>query len=215
MTITNEALFIVQSTTVIVTSLCMRQLGSQAMVSWLCLQAILANLLVLKTVRLFGLVVTVSDAFMIGSLFTLNLLREDYGAQTARGAIQTSFVLLLSTTALLYCHCAFIAASGDQMGAIYTTLLQHIIPIMAWSALIFTLTQAIDTVIFELLKRTYPSHHLAWRILLSIAVTQVIDTGMFTLFALDGWIAEFWDVFIWSYAIKVGMTIMISFSAFF
>ena len=213
MLLTNEALLCAQTIIVMTTTIAMRRLGSHALVSWLCLQAVLANLLVLKAVRLFGLEVTASDAFMIGSLYTLNLLREDYGARSARNAVRTSFSLLLSTLLIFACHCAFIASDGDQMGPVYDQLLGNIVPIMAWSGIVFTITQVIDTVLFGILKYSMPKQHLAWRLFLSIAVTQVIDTALFTALALDGWMSQFWDVFIWSYAIKVGMTLCLSATA--
>lgn len=213
MQVTNEVLLCAQTLVVMTTTLVMRRLGSHALVSWLCLQAILANLLVLKAVRLFGLEVTASDAFMIGSLCTLNLLREDCGAESARNAVRTSFCLLFSTLVIFACHCAFTASSGDQMGPVYDQLLSNIVPIMAWSGIVFTITQLIDTALFGVLKYTLPNQHLAWRLFLSIAVTQVVDTALFTAVALDGWLPQFWEVFIWSYAIKVGMTICLSASA--
>ncbi len=208
----NEVYFIIQIMTVLITSLITRQLGSQAMVSWLCLQSILANLLVLKMISLFGLEVTGSDAFMIGSLYTLNLIREDHGATQAKKAVMSSLLLMASTAGIFSLHCAFQPVTSDQIAPIYHTLLSGVIPVMGWSGIIFLPAQVIDYSLFSMLKRIIPNHQLAWRLFLSIAITQVADTALFTYWALDGWCSQFWDVFFWSYAIKAMITVTLSLS---
>ena len=209
----NEAYFIIQITTVLITSVITRRLGSQAMVSWLCLQSILANLLVLKMIYLFGLEVTGSDAFMIGSLYTLNLIREDHGATEAKKAVMTSLLLMASTAGIFSIHCAFQSVASDQIAPVYHTLLSGVIPVMGWSGIIFLLAQVIDYSLFSMLKRIMPNHQLAWRLFLSIAITQVADTALFTYWALDGWCSQFWDVLFWGYAIKVVITVVLSMGA--
>ena len=58
--------------------------GRVVLVAAICLQEVLANLFVLKQVTLFGLEVTCSDAYAIGSIIGLNLLQEFYGKERAR-----------------------------------------------------------------------------------------------------------------------------------
>ena len=213
MIITNEAIFALQIGTIIITSTMMRHLGAPALTSWLCLQSILANLLVLKLVRLFGLEVTVADGFIIGSLYALNMLREDFGRPAARLAMGTAFLLTLSVMTLLTIHGMFEPSLLDPMSGTYQILLDGVIPIMRWSCGIFLCTQCQDYLVFGLLRRYAPEAHVAWRVFISIASTQIVDTALFTYWALGGWVTQFWDVFIWSYLIKVMITLALSISA--
>ena len=206
-------MFIGQIMVVSAVSILCRALGSQALVSWLCIQSILANLLVLKMVNLFGLDVTVSDAFTIGSLYCLNLLREDYNQEMAKKAVACSFVLLLMVGLLLSIHLAFEANASDQMSHAYQSLFSAIIPIITISSCLFFVTQVLDYIFFNVMKSSLQSHHLAMRMFISIAITQVIDTALFTYWALGSWVAQFWHVFLWSYCIKVLITLIISTSS--
>lgn len=209
----NEAMFIGQIIIVSAISILCRALGSQALVSWLCIQSILANLLVLKMVNLFGLDVTVSDAFTIGSLYCLNLLREDYDQAIAKKAVTCSFILLLTVGLLLSIHLAFKANTSDRMGPVYQSLFSAIIPIITLSGCLFLLTQLLDYFLFNMMKSSLPSRQLAMRMFISISITQVIDTALFTYWALGSWVAQFWHVFFWSYCIKVFITLIVSASS--
>ena len=72
----NESIFLFHVITILVFTLIAFRLGKTALGSWICIQALCANLLVLKQVVLFGLHVTCSDVFAIGGILRLNLLQE-------------------------------------------------------------------------------------------------------------------------------------------
>tara|TARA_B100001989_G_scaffold252614_1_gene235327 strand:+ start:1887 stop:2585 length:699 start_codon:yes stop_codon:yes gene_type:complete len=209
----NNILFFAQ--VFVVSGMCLlcRSFGLAAMVSWLCLQSILANLLVLKMVTLFGLDVTVSDAFMIGSLFSLNLIREDYGRAACQQAILTSLFCLVVTILLFWLHMAFTPSTSDQMSQHYQHIFSAVLPIMLVSGCVFTFVQIFDYYLFGYLKSTMGQDNLTWRLFISLASSQVLDTALFTYWALGSWVASFISVFFWSYALKVMITIILSLSA--
>ena len=208
----NELLFFIQIFAVaMITRLC-RGLGPSALVAWLCLQAVLANVLVLKMVTLFGMDVTVSDAYTIGSLYTLNLLQAHYGRRQAQTAVLASFCLMLAVALLLALHLQFSASTVDSMALVYAKLFQAILPIMLTSAVIFTLIQCVDYALFGYLQTHYGRLSVSLRIVLSILVSQCADTYLFTYWALGGWIASFAAVFFWSYALKIVITLVLAFS---
>jgi uncharacterized PurR-regulated membrane protein YhhQ (DUF165 family) len=72
----NESVFFLQVVLIIAFSLLALKRGSAALTTWITVQALLANLFVLKQITLFGLNVTASDGFAIGSLLGINLLQE-------------------------------------------------------------------------------------------------------------------------------------------
>ena len=209
----NDLLFLLQI--LVVTGMCLvcQSLGLAALVSWLCLQSVLANILVLKMVMIFGLDVTVADAFMIGSLFCLNLIREYHGREACQSAILASLVCLLFTLLLFWIHLLFIPSSSDQMSSHYHVILSSVLPIMTVSGCVFTLVQIMDYYLFGYLKHSMQHVGLAWRVMISLTTTQVFDTALFTYWALGGWISSYLSVFFWSYALKVLITLFLSFSS--
>ena len=72
----NELLFIIHSIIIACFSLVALSLGSGALIAYVSLQCILANLMVLKQVTLFGLSATCADPFTIGATLGLNMLQE-------------------------------------------------------------------------------------------------------------------------------------------
>ena len=114
---------------------------------------------------------------------------------------------------LLSIHLAFEANASDQMSHAYQSLFSAIIPIITISSCLFFVTQVLDYIFFNVMKSSLQSHHLAMRMFISIAITQVIDTALFTYWALGSWVAQFWHVFLWSYCIKVLITLIISTSS--
>ena len=57
-------------------------------------QALIANLFVLKQIHLFGMEVTASDGYAIGSLLGLNVLQEFYGKKEAKQATCICFFFM-------------------------------------------------------------------------------------------------------------------------
>ena len=198
----NEGLFFLQAAIIRVVCECCRQMGSGALTAWLSIQIVLANLLVLKMVNLFGLEVTVSDAYSIGALYCLNALRETHGRLQAQYAVLASFVLVMAVAGLFWVHLAFEAISGGGMALLYRQLLGEIWPIMLISNVIFVGIQVLDYVLFGVMQVRYREYGFAFRVGMSIGLTQIIDTALFTYWALGGYGVNFWHVFIWSYGLK-------------
>ena len=72
----NEILFFSHLFIVTLFVLIFLKLGKEAVIASVAIQAILANLFVIKQISWFGFEITCSDVFSIGSIFSLNLLRE-------------------------------------------------------------------------------------------------------------------------------------------
>ena len=206
----NELLFLMQVVVVIAACKFCQQVGSCALTSWLSIQVVLANLLVLKMVNLFGLEVTVSDVYSIGSLYCLNVLRETHGRLRAKYAVLTSFVLVFVVVGMFCLHLAFVPSGDGKESILYQELLGQVWPIMLISNLIFVLVQLFDYVVFGFLQSRYGHYRFAFRLMMSIGLTQILDTALFTYWALSDLGVNFWNVFIWSYGLKMLITLMIS-----
>lgn len=208
----NESLFAAQTVSVVLVCWFCRQLGSGALSSWLSVQALLANLLVLKLVHLFNLEVTVADCFGIGAIFTLNLLREYHGPDAAKRAMVTSVFLMMATAWFFTLHECFQVSNADTLAEVYSALLVNITPIILVSATVFLIVQIIDYILFGYLQSRFGHYSLGLRMLLSMGLSQLVDTSLFTYWALGNWAPDFFQVFVWSYGLKVMIMLVLAMS---
>src|SRR3972149_3921393 len=91
----NEILFSFHILLIIGFSLGALRLGKEALIALISMEALLANLLVLKQMTFFGLTITCTDVFAIGTILGLNLLQEYFGKESASKAAWICFFLLV------------------------------------------------------------------------------------------------------------------------
>ncbi|MBU6446498.1 MAG: queuosine precursor transporter, partial [Verrucomicrobia bacterium] len=113
----NELIFFLHIWIVLAFALGALRLGQAALTAFIGLQGVLANLLVVKQMSLFGLTVTCSDVFSIGGILSLNLLQEYFGKDAAKRAVNISlgallFFALMSQIHLFYQPAPFDATHG-------------------------------------------------------------------------------------------------------
>lgn len=178
-------------------------LGESALVAFLFLQMVLANLLVLKLVMLFGLEVTACDAFAISALIAMNLLRQYYGPEVAFRAVATTLFLTVLTVAILAMHNSWIPAPHDVMHDRYVALLSPVLSVFLASLAVSAVVLLLDASLFHVLSLGFVKASLWNRMVVSILLSQAVDTFLFTLLALGPWVVDFWSLFLWSYAVKV------------
>ncbi len=199
----NELILLAQIS--IVTGVCFAaaRYGKEALVSLIALQAIIANLLVLKQVYLFGLHVTCSDAFAVGSILALNLLQEKFGREASQKATWISFGAMLFFAASTQIHLLYAPSSTDTMHQHYTELLSPA-PRLFWASLTaFFIVQQVDVRLYAFLKQRLPAYSFTRRSVMSLLATQALDTALFSTLGLWGLVSSVWDIFIFSYLMKV------------
>ncbi len=181
----------------------MLRIGNQALCSFLCVQAILANLFVIKQITLLGFTATASDIYIVGSVLTLNLLQEYYGKDEARKAIWISFCMLVFYTIVSQIHLFYIPASTDFSQPYYHALLSFMPRLTSASIIVYLIVQHFDTFFYGLLKKRFDGHYLFARNVMSITVSQAFDTILFSFLGLYGIIENLGEIMIVSFAIKM------------
>lgn len=199
----NEFLFILQTFTIILFAIVALRLGAEALTSWVAIQALIANLFVLKQIHLFGLQVTASDAFVIGSLLGLNFLQEYFGKDMAKKAswicfFFMSFFVLVSKIHLLYEPSYF-----DSSQTAFLTLLSPSSRLLIASMSVFFIVQQFDVRFFNFLKNFLPNASFAMRSFVALMVSQFLDTTLFSFAGLYGIVASMLDIIVLSYLIKI------------
>lgn len=176
------------------------RLGKDALIALFCLEAILANLFVLKQVTFFGLTVTASEGFAVSAFLALNLLREYFGLQEAKRGILICFGATVFAVGLNLIHLCYQGAFDDAVTRAYTTLLAPQARIVGASVLAFGFVQFLDLKVWSRL----PQRWAFWRRnFFTSCISLSADTLIFTIVGLVGLIACPVHVCLFSFTIKM------------
>lgn len=179
------------------------KLGKEALCSWICLQALFANLFVLKQITLFGFHVTASDVFAVGGILGLNLMQEFYGAKEAKKATTVCLYCLLLFAALSKIHLLYTPSFTDTTHSSYVNILDPAPRLFIASLIVFFIVQKIDIKLFSKLKSSLKKSPFALRNLISLCTSQFLDTVLFTFLGLYGIVFSLYDVIFVSFLTKV------------
>lgn len=199
----NELVFFLQIAVLIVFALGAKRLGAGTLTAWVCVQALVANLFVLKQITLFGLEVTASDSYAIGSLLGLNFLQEHFGREEAQKATKACFFLMLFFAIVSQLHLLYVPSLHDETQAAFTTLLSPSPRLFAASLAVFWIVQQIDIRLFVFLKAKLPLASFAVRAGIALIISQFLDTFLFSFAGLYGLVASVAEIIVLSFFIKM------------
>ncbi len=208
----NEILFFTHTFLVIGLVLIASRLGKAALIGLIALQAVFANLFVVKQMSLFGFSVTCSDVFAIGGILGLNLLQERYGREEANKAIKASFLGLVFFMAMSKFHLWYAPIAADLTQGAFEQILSQTTRISTASIAVYFIVQKIDLRLFGYLQALFSGKYLPLRVGVSLCLTQALDTVLFSFLGLYGLVDSIFDVIVVSFFIKC---IIISCSSFF
>lgn len=199
----NEILFLIQILLILGFALGALKLGKEALVAWVAIQALIANLFVLKQITLAGMEVTASDAFAIGSLLGLNFLQEYFNREEARKATWICFFFMIFFVLVSQVHLYYQASSYDTSQSAYNTILSPSPRLLIASMSVFFIVQQFDIRFFALLKTWLPQTSFAYRAALALIASQFLDTFLFSFAGLYGLVASVVDIMIVSFLVKL------------
>jgi uncharacterized integral membrane protein (TIGR00697 family) len=178
------------------------KLGKEAIITSVSLQAILANLFVIKQITWFGWEITCSDVFAIGSIFSLNLLREYFGFELAKKAIWISFLSIVFFTVMSQVHLLYQPSLFDTTHIAFSKILTPAPRLLLASLATFMIVQQLDIRLFSFLKKQLKLSFWV-RNGLCVATTQFLDTVLFSILGLFSIVACLSDIIIVSYFVKI------------
>lgn len=201
----NEIIFFGQTLLIIGFALAALRLGKTALVAWVAIQALIANLFVLKQITLFGFDITASDAFVIGALVGLSLIQEYFSKEDAQKATWICFFFMIFFTVMSQVHLLFNPSHADVTQPAFVAILSHSPRLLMASMAVFFLVQRFDIVFFGFLKGALPNASFAVRTTLTLVVSQFLDTILFTFVGLYGIVASIFDVVFISFSVKLAV----------
>ncbi len=205
----NELIFIAHIALVIFFVLLALRLGKNYLFTLVILQAVLANLFVIKQIDLFSKTVTATDVFIVGAILSQNLLQEFFGKKEAIKAIKVTFFSLIIFLIMAKVHLWYTPSVYDSSNEAFKRILTYFPRILISSIVAFFTVQRVDVIVFSFLKKIFSEKKLPLRILLSNIFSQLLDTVIFSFLALFNIVESISSVIIFSFLIKV-LTISIS-----
>lgn len=199
----NELIFFAQIFLIVGFALGAFKLGKEALVAWVAIQALIANLFVLKQITLLGLEVTASDAFAIGSLLGLNFLQEYFSRAEANRATWICFFFMLFFVLVSQLHLLYQPSPSDTTQSAFLTILIPSPRLLIASMSVFFIVQQVDIRLFAFLRNRLTRTSFALRAAMTLAVTQLLDTILFSFAGLYGIVASVTDVIIMSFVVKL------------
>lgn len=204
----NETTFFLHVLVVFGFALGALKLGKEALTAWICLQAVLANLFVIKQISFFGFNITCSDVFAIGSILGLNLLQEYFGRAIAVKALKICLFCMVFFVAMTQFHLFYEASLYDTAHLAYETILSESPRLLFASITVFFFVQQVDLRIFNWLKKR--NSKLLFRNGISLTISQILDTSLFTFLGLWGIIDSLFDIMLISFLIKLLIIALLS-----
>lgn len=165
--------------------------GKWGLVMWIPISVIVANIQVIQTVKLFGLVATLGNIVYATSFLVTDILSENYGKQEAKKAVWIGFFSLITMTLLMNLALFFVPLAGDDFASVTheaTGTIFKLMPRIAGASLTaYLLSQRHDVWAYHFWRKRFPKENQIWlRNNLSTMVSQLIDSIVFVLIAFYG-----------------------------
>ncbi|MFC0014635.1 MULTISPECIES: queuosine precursor transporter [Allobacillus] len=204
----NELLWLIFAlTNFLMVILIYRIFGKNGLIVWIGMSTVLANMQVLKTVELFGVIATLGN-ILYGTIFlATDIINEKYGKAEARKAVWLGFYTLVTMTIVMQFALLFQPHESDVAHEALSDIFNLVPQVAVGSLLAYIVSQNIDVVIFAKLKEKFAGTKFLWvRNNLSTMISQLIDTTIFSVIAfwhfLTTDISVWLSIFISTYVIK-------------
>lgn len=207
----NETLFFAHLLGMLFFSFFSLRFGKEMLMVLISLQAVLANFFVLKQIELFGWTVTCSDIFCVGLLINLNFLQEYFGKESAKKASWISFFSLFFFGVMSQLHLLYTPSSQDFSQNHYLFLLTPAPRILLASFASFFLVQKWDIWFFGFLKTKFIQWPWQLRNGISLMISQILDTFLFSFLGLYGLVASLKSIIVLSLLVKCILLLSMNF----
>jgi uncharacterized integral membrane protein (TIGR00697 family) len=202
----NELLWIcLLLTSFLVVIIAYKLFGKTGLYIWTAVAVILANIQVMKTIQVFGLVTAMGNVIYSSLFLVTDIINENHSKKDAQKAVWIGFFVLITTTIIMQISIQFIPHESDFLNE-HITAIFSILPRIAFASLIaYLISQTHDVWFFAKLKKRHIRKYLWLRNNLSTVTSQLLDNIIFTLIAFVGVFS--WNVigqiFLTSYILKV------------
>jgi queuosine precursor transporter len=184
--------------------------GKNGLYAMIVMSIIVANIQVLKTVNMLGMVVTLGNV-LYGSIFlATDLLNEFYGKKSAKKGVWLGFFVLILTTLYMQIALLFTPDISDFAHPLLEGLFGFFPRIVFASLVAYLLSQMHDVWAFSFWKKFTHGKHLWLRNNASTVISQLIDSVIFSVIAFLGVfpLDIFWQILLTTYLFKLFVAVI-------
>ena len=202
----NELLWIgLLLTSFLIVILAYKLFGITGLYVWTAVGVILANIQVMKTIQIFGLVTAMGNVIYSSLFLVTDIINENHSNKDAQKAVWIGFFVLITTTIIMQISIQFIPDESDFLSE-HITAIFSVLPRIAFASLIaYLISQSHDVWFYAKLKKRHKKRYLWLRNNLSTVTSQLIDNVIFSLIAFVGVFS--WNIigqiFLTSFILKV------------
>lgn len=218
----NEVIFFAMAFFTMTANLLAFRKGPEWLIAFLAAEIVLMNIFAIKQMDLFGLSVTGGNVMYASIFLSTDLLSEFHGKKLALKAVKIGFFSAVFTTIAFQFILAFQPNNFDFAQPHFIELFNFLPRIVIGSLITFWIAQNIDVHLFHKIKARTGKKHLWLRNTGSTAISQLIDTLIFTTLGLliipglpdhpflNGVISldVFWEVVLFTYFIKLLVAVL-------
>jgi uncharacterized integral membrane protein (TIGR00697 family) len=165
----------------------LRLFGKSGLYLWCGLSVVIANIQVLKTVELFGMVSTLGNIVYASSFLATDILSELYGRRAAMKGVAAGFFALVAMTLLMQLALWFTPHESDFSQPALESLFALLPRVAGASLLAYLVSQTHDIWAYTCWKNRFPGLRWLWlRNNASTVVSQLIDSAIFSFAAFAG-----------------------------
>lgn len=191
--------------------------GPEWMIALIAVEIVLMNIFAIKQMDLFGLSVTGGNVMYASIFLSTDLLSEFHGKKWALKAVKIGFFAAFFATVVFQFVLKFNPNGLDFAQPHFIELFNFLPRIVIGSLIAYLVSQNLDVHLFDKIKNRTGEKHLWLRNTGSTAISQLIDTLIFTMVGLlmipglpqnayfEGVIPIeiFWEVVFFTYLIKL------------
>lgn len=159
--------------------------GKMGLIGIIAGSVVMMNILVNKSVIIFGIGATCGNVFYAMVFLATDILSENYGGKEARKSVMIGFFISLLTLIGAWVALAMTPAPWDTAHQPLSQLLTPMYRIIAGSMISFFVSNMLDTYTYQWIRKRFPKH-LWLRNNGSTITSQFVDSILFATIALLG-----------------------------
>lgn len=163
-----------------------RLFGKTGLYVWTAVAVILANIQVMKTIQIFGLVTALGNVVYSSLFLVTDIMNENHSKKDAQKAVWIGFFVLISMTLIMQVTLHFIPDESDILSEHITAIFSFMPRIAFASIVAYVVSQLHDVWLFASLKKKFGPQRLWLRNNVSTITSQLLDNTIFTLIAFIG-----------------------------
>jgi uncharacterized integral membrane protein (TIGR00697 family) len=169
-----------------------RFFGKSGIMAFICVSVVVMNILVTKSIRIFGVGATGGNVLYAAIFLSTDILSEYYGGREARRAVMLGFLCSLFSLASVWITIAFVPAAWDWAQESLVRIFTPVARIVAGSMVAYLVSQNLDTYLYEYIRKRWKPLWL--RNNGSTWTSQLVDTllfcsiGLLGTMPLSGWV---------------------------